>query len=99
MTEKQVQNADETGQQEAGEGTTSLTRQQALNKAYSAASARLREEHRKQFDALYVEEAAKLGVEYKPKPTEEEKAEQQLRELLAQHPNLRSKIAPATAEA
>lgn len=70
-------------------------RAEALRKAYSAATKRLREENRDTFTKLYIEEAKKLGVDYKPKPTEEEKAEAQLAEILAAHPHLRDKVAGA----
>lgn len=79
-----------------GEGETALTRSEALRKAYGAATARLREEHREEFERLQVEEAKRLGFDYKPKPTPEQKAEEDLRALLTQFPGLRDKIAPAS---
>jgi hypothetical protein len=63
-----------------------------LRKAYGAATTALREKHRDEFEALYVEEAQKLGVDYKPKPTAEQKAEQELRDLLEKFPHLRETL-------
>lgn len=91
----EAQNATEKAQEQTGEGDTPLTRQQALTKAYGAATARLREEHRDEFEKFYVEEAKALGVDYKPKPTPEQKAEEEMKALLQQFPHLREKIAPA----
>lgn len=87
-----------TGEGQPSEDESTTDRSNALRKAYGAATARLREGHREEFDRLYVEEAKKLGVDYKPKPTAEQKAEEQLRALLAEHPGLRSKIAPPAAQ-
>jgi hypothetical protein len=63
------------------------------SKAYSAATARLREGHRQEFDGYLTEEMAKFGLVYTPKPTEAEKAEQEIRKLLSLHPELRNLFA------
>lgn len=63
-----------------------------LRKAYGEATAALRESNREEFDRLYAEKAKALGVDYTPKPTAEQKAEQQLKELLAAHPHLAEKV-------
>lgn len=65
----------------------------ALREAYTAATQRLRDGHREQFNTLYREEAEKKGVEWKPRLSESEKAESQIRELLAKHPDLVHKVA------
>jgi len=70
-----------------------------LKKAYSNATSRLREEQRLEFDRLYSEEAKKLGVVYTPKPTAEQKAKQELEDLLAKFPHLRDQLVNHTAEA
>lgn len=64
-----------------------------LRKAYGAATTRLREQYRTEFDALYSQEAEALGVDYKPRPTPEQQAEQQLAELFEKFPHLREKVA------
>lgn len=64
-------------------------------KAYANAERELRENHKQEFEDLREKHATALGVEYKRKPSAEEKAEEQMRRLLEEHPNLRSKIAPA----
>jgi hypothetical protein len=63
-----------------------------LKKAYSSATARLREEKREEFDGLYAEEAQKLGVTYTPRPNAEQKAEQELNRLLEEFPHLRDRL-------
>lgn len=63
------------------------------SKAYSAATAQLREAHRTEFDNYLVEEMGKFGLTYKPKPTEAQKAEAEIRRLLAAHPELRNLFA------
>lgn len=65
-------------------------------KAYSNATALLREENRARFEELREQESKKLGVAYTRRPTETEKAEAELAALLAKHPELRERIAPAT---
>lgn len=61
-------------------------------RAYGLAMTRLREAHREEFNTFMAEEAEKLGVEWKPKPTEEQKAKAQLDAILASHPGLREQI-------
>lgn len=63
-----------------------------LRKAYTNAQATLRTKHRDEFDRLYQEEAQKLGVDYTPKPSAEQKAEQQIDSLLAEYPHLRERL-------
>lgn len=72
--------------------TVQNDRANALRQAYGKATARVREAHRDEFEAAYVEEAAALGVEYKPRPSAEQKAEEQLAALLAEYPHLAEKV-------
>lgn len=65
--------------------------------AYSAAEKRLRDEYRERFDALVQEEATARGVTYQRRLTAEEKAEQKLQALLAEHPGLAAKLQAPTA--
>lgn len=59
-----------------------------LRKAYTAATTRLRESRRDEFDALYQEEARKLGVEYTPRLSPEQRAEEEIKERLTRFPHL-----------
>lgn len=61
--------------------------------AYTAGERRLREAHREEFLGLVKQEAERLGVEYVPRKTEEEKAEEALNALLSAHPGLAAKVA------
>lgn len=64
-----------------------------LRKAYGNATTELRENYKSEFQDLYTKHARALGVDYTPRPSAEEKAEQELQALLAAHPHLREKIA------
>lgn len=67
-------------------------------KAYGTAQTRLREAHREEFNQFMVEEAKALGLDWRPKPTDEQKAASQLAALLAAHPGLREQMGlPAEA--
>lgn len=74
------------------EQDSTTDRANRLRKAYTNATTRLRESRREEFDALYAEEAQKLGVDYTPRPTAEQKAEQEFDALLAAYPHLANKI-------
>lgn len=67
-------------------------RTKLLSEAYTAATKRLREGRRDEFDALYSEEAANRGIDWKPKPSAEQKAKQEMQRLLEQHPHLRDQL-------
>lgn len=67
-------------------------RNAALRKAYGAASQDLREAHRDEFDKFYEVRAQEAGVEWHPKPSAEQKAEQEFRRLLAEHPEVAERV-------
>lgn len=56
--------------------------------AYGAAVKRLREGHRDEFNAMVAEEMKARGVDWRPRLTPEEKAAKQIKQLLAEHPDL-----------
>jgi hypothetical protein len=67
--------------------------------AYTNATTRLREENLERFKQLRVEEAQKLGIVYTPKLTPEEKAREDLRALIREHPHLADEVDDLVAEA
>lgn len=69
-------------------------RSNKLRQAYSAATTRLREEHRDEFDTLYSQEAQDRGVDYTPRLSPEQKAAQEMAELLEKFPSLREQFTP-----
>lgn len=71
---------------------TEVDRNSLHRQAYGAATRRLRESHRAEFNALMQEEAKELGLDWKPKPTDAEKAAAQVAALLAAHPELREQM-------
>jgi hypothetical protein len=71
---------------------TTKTEAALKREAYGAATTRLRERHRDDFNTLLVEENASRGIDWKPKPTEEQKAAEQFAQLLQQYPHLADKI-------
>ena len=66
--------------------------EEALSKARSKALATLRENHRDEFNALITAEMKARGFQWKPRPTKAEKAEEALRKLLAENPELQAKV-------
>lgn len=63
-----------------------------MQAARTRANRRHREEDRERYNAILVEEAAKEGIDWKPRPTQEEKDREKLRELLAANPGLREEL-------
>jgi hypothetical protein len=72
---------------------TDEARKAALRKAYGTATQDLRENHRDEFNDLYAERAKELGVEWSPRQTPEQRAEQAFDALLADYPHLAERIA------
>lgn len=90
QTESEVSMVNE--QQETTEAEAKSERDRLLRKAYGSATQDLREQHRKDFEALYKARAAELGVEWEPRKTAEEKAKEQMEALLSQYPHLREVV-------
>lgn len=67
-------------------------RSRKLKQAYRNAMSRLREDNRSEFDTLYSQEAQALGVEYTPRLSPEQKAAQELADLLEKFPALRDQF-------
>lgn len=67
-------------------------RDKLLTQAYGAATARVRDNHRDEFNRFYQEEAEKRGLDWKPKLTAEQKAEQTLLDLLDEFPHLSERL-------
>lgn len=68
--------------------TSADDKEKALSAARSAAAARLREAHREEFEGYLVDEAKQRGVEWKPRKTAKQRAEEQFQALLAEFPDL-----------
>lgn len=71
----------------------------AMRAAYSAATKRLRESHREEFNTLQKEEAAKQGIDWSPKPTKEERALAEVQRLLDENPGLVDRLSQSAAPA
>ena len=71
---------------------TSEERDKRLQKAYTAATQRLRDAHRDEFNTLYETAATEQGVEWKPRQTAEQKAESEFDRLLAEYPHLKDRV-------
>lgn len=63
--------------------------QKARAAARSTAASRLRQAHREEHDKYLAEEMAAQGIDWKPKPTPEQKAKQDLERIYAEFPHLR----------
>lgn len=81
-----------------GDSPKTSAKDRDMRAAYGAATKRLREAHRDEFNEYQKEEAKKLGIDWSPKPTAEEKARAQFQELLAQHPGLASEVGAAAVQ-
>lgn len=64
------------------------TKDTLLRESYSAAEKRLRENHSDEFNQLRAEEAKARGLDWKPRKTDKEKAQEQVNALLTQYPDL-----------
>jgi len=73
---------------------TTEERDRRLQKAYTRATQTLREQHRDDFNELYSKFAAEQGVEWQPRLTPEQKAEQELDALLDAFPHLMTRFQP-----
>lgn len=69
------------------------TREAKMRQAYGRASSRLRDAHREEFNDLMAEESRKIDLDWKPRPTEEDKARQRVAAILEKHPELREELA------
>lgn len=63
--------------------------QKARAAARSTAASRLRKAHREEYDGYLAEEMAAQGIDWKPKPTPEQKAKEDLERIYAEFPHLR----------
>lgn len=63
-----------------------------VRKSYHEATNRLRAKHMDEFRELQKDVAKELGIEYTPRPTKEEKARQQLLDLLRDNPSLETEV-------
>jgi len=91
--------AGETTTDQVAESTATTTptmskedRDKALREVYSEATRELRETHRAEFDQLRVKLAAARGIQWEPPMSAAEKAEQQVRDLVAQFPELADRL-------
>lgn len=79
--------------------TTDQTEEKAEQQAqdphrasYSAATKRLRDEFRDRFNELMAQEMKNRGQQWSPRPTEEQKAEKEIADLLEKYPELKVKF-------
>ena len=83
-----------TGSQGSGGTEGQPTRDEAVKKAYSAATTALKEKYRDQFNADVAKRVKAAGFDWAPRPTEAEKREAALRALLAEDPTLLDRVQP-----
>lgn len=82
----------------SAKASDSEARKTALRTAYGQATKRLREAHREEFNTLYSEAAKENGVEWSPRPTEEQQAEALFDDLLVKYPQLRERVSTETED-
>jgi hypothetical protein len=74
------------------EAQATVERKDLLRQAYGKATARLRDEHREDFNKFYAEAAKDLGVDWSPRPSDEEKAARAFEQLLIDYPDLANRV-------
>ena len=74
---------------------TQEDRDRRLQKAYTRATQTLREMHRDEFNTLYSDNAREQGVEWSPRLTAEQRAEQEFDALVEAYPHLRDRAVGA----
>lgn len=67
-------------------------RKEALRKTYDVATQRLRERFPEEFIDLRKEAAKELGVEWEPRMTAEQRAEQEFNRLVTEYPHLAEQL-------
>lgn len=65
-----------------------MTDEQKVAKSYSVAIQALKDAHLEEFNTLRIAAATELGVTWKPQPTAEQKAEAEIKKLVADNPGL-----------
>lgn len=80
------------------DATPELTDDQKHRKAYGAATQRLREAHKDEFQNYMKDEASKLGLDWSPRKTAEDRAREELRATLAKYPHLIDEVSVPQAE-
>lgn len=75
-----------------------IDEQKARAAARSAAASRLREAHRSEHDEYLADEMQKRGIDWKPKPTPEEKAKAELEKIYSEYPHLKEDRPEADVE-
>jgi hypothetical protein len=71
---------------------TTKTEAALKREAYGAATTRLREQHRDDFNNFLVEENGKRGISWQPRKTDEEKAAETLKQILIDFPDLAKQV-------
>jgi hypothetical protein len=71
---------------------TAPTEETLRRQAYSAATTRFRNENRPAFDKILAEEMKERGINWTPKPTEQERALRQVEDIFAAHPEIREQL-------
>lgn len=75
--------------------TTEADRKALLRKAYAMATSSLRENHHDEFLDLQVKAAKDLGIEWEPRLSPAQRAVREFDALIAEHPFLKDRLAPA----
>jgi hypothetical protein len=74
------------------EETEDQKRKRLLRKAYGQASQDLRDKFRSEFETFYSTRAGEAGIEWSPRLTPEQKAEQEFEALVEQYPYLLDRV-------
>jgi hypothetical protein len=78
--------------------TADEAKDKAMSAARSAAAAKLREKHLDEYNTLLTAEAKERGVDWKPRPTAEQRAAEEMERLLQQFPELAERVNATAAK-
>jgi hypothetical protein len=74
-----------------------VERDKLMSRAYTTAQSDLRKTHHDEFNALYQQRCAELGVHWEPRKSKQEQALDQMLTLLTEYPALAEKLAEKLA--
>lgn len=93
MSAEQVESTEPDEQEGQDENTRALIR-----KAYTTATSRLRDHRRDEFNEFMTEETKRLGIDWSPRLSAEEKAWKDVKAILSEHPDLAGKVRDLIAD-
>lgn len=67
-------------------------KRKAMTEIYTKAESMLKEAHKAEFNEMRKKLAAERGIEWSPRPTAADRAEEQVRKLISENPSLAARL-------